>query len=471
MNPRKSKNQKKNEKRAAKAKAKATKPDTQHADLLLKIEIRKMLFPALEMATSKIAQHAYGALIFDARKMLFPAWDLNNNPTPSVASVPAFVTSPSSILVMTAPTLVAAAVANPVSDDEASLGSEKNSTDSDSPSSQSSVEDIEDVPVLLKTAVSPLPAVEMATPSNADIELMFEASELRHPILRRQFLASKRKVVESNTSKVEATEPRPSSRRQSWEAQLEQARNPKQLTLADVSPEHAPYLLPGWSRWSLQDGVFNAALLPKFADMRPSLPNLGTSFSCTAVVSRSMMSPPVVFTPPVEAPVATAPTKTQADEAVRRTKLVDEVVLKPEVLDDYSAPMVPIDSSFSDTEDDTEEFEVFSCSQSLPEIDSSLSDSEDDGYFQAIVPKKAKKVKVQADDTAVMPLLLSNVEADNMVPEAPEPTSLDETNAAIPREIEMRDITILSAKCAFGGALLIAGCAGIGALVARILRK
>ncbi|KAE9982477.1 hypothetical protein EG328_010867 [Venturia inaequalis] len=453
------KNQKKSMKRAQRTQV--AKLEAQHAEALLELEARKMLFATLECATSKIARHDLGALQFEARKMLFPSWGLDNTPAPSIASVPAFV----------APTVVADAASDPVSDYEASLGSKKSSIGFNSPSSQSSVsvEDIEDVPVLLKTAASPLPAVEMATQSNADIKPKSEAWEPRHPILRRQFAAAQREVVESTKSKVEVPEQRSFLRHRFREDQLEQARNPTELTLEDV-----PYLLPGWGRMSLQEDFFNAAMLPKFAKMRPSLLNLGASFTHTAVVSRSLMSPLVFFTPPVKAPVECAQTKDMTDENVPPTKVVEEVILEPEVFENYSAPMVPIDPRFSDTENETEEFNLFGSPESLSEIDSSFSDSEDghQSYFHAIVPKKAKKAKEQADGFIMTaPVVFSAAEADNVFPEASKPIPVDDRNANVPREIDVREITIMSAQCAIGGALFIAGCAGIGALVARALKK
>ncbi|TLD15062.1 hypothetical protein E2P81_ATG09910 [Venturia nashicola] len=459
MAPSMSKNQKKNLKRAQIAKAAET--EDQQSNMLLQLEVRKMLVPTLEASTSKIAQHEYGALAFQARKMLFPSWDLNGPSTPSVASLPTFVTSPNFNPVMVPLPLDVAAASEPASDDETSIDSEKTPMGSDSPSWQSSVsiQDIEKAPTPLKGAVSPVLAVQMGSPSNSDLKSKAEALVPRHPILRRQFEASQRKAVESSTPEVEASEPCPPLCRRFHELQLARERNLEQLTLVEVGLQHSPYLVPGWGCMSLQQYFFNAAMLPNFADMRPSPSNGGAP-----VVSRSPRSPPIVYTPPVKALVMSAPMKTVADEPAHEAEIMVE----------FKAPLVTNDPSYAETEDESEEFTLFGSPQPLSEIDPSFSDGEDDyGHFKAItqaIAKKTKKDKVQANDSTIVPPLLPAFEADNLVP-ASEPTLFDNFNANVPRDADMKEIKVLGPKCVIGGALFIAGCAGIAALVGKMLSR
>lgn len=446
------KNQKKNMKRNQKAKAakiqaqpakieiQPLKFESQLPDVLLQLEVRKMLFPSLELATTK-AHHSQGALYFEARKMLFPSWELGNSQLHSGASVPAFVTSPNSIPVMAGPRLV---TSESISDDEASLNSSKNSTGSNSPSSQSSVsvEDIENVIALLK-----VPKVE--------------ASEPRQPSLRRRFT----------------------------EAQRQRALNPNPWVL--VPHQDVPYLYIAPNS-TARYYAFNATMLPSFEDMRLTTLNSGGSG-----VSRSVMEPPVVFTPPHEnrhgensaydtvssepipvmtkCPVLIEPSPAKAPVVSAPKSVIDEPAREPEIFEETRAPLAPIDLTFSDTESEGEEFQLFG--SPLTEIDSSFSESEDDGYFNVIAPaivtKKTKKVKVQAmsctsADNHVSVSTAASVDGELLVS---EPTLFETFDAEACLEVDMEVINSLSLKCAIGGSLFLVGCAGIGALVVKMLSR
>lgn len=449
------------------------------------------------------ANQANDLLELEAHGMLFPSWQLGASTIPSVAptavSVPAATTIPVSIPAIVAP---ASTASEPVSDDESSVGSAKHSKGESSPSSQSSVsiEDIEKVPALLNAAASS-PLMKAST----------------------DFMPAGM-VVDSTPAEVEAEPLRPSLCRRFRDAQPAEARNLTRLTLTTcMTQEGVSILLPGPDGMLLsKDDFFNAAMVPEFVGMPPSLSNLRVSMSDitrpTGASDRLLMSPPIAFpqmvdrytlpaaapvgstpipmmtqTPmvidramrvhrvsaplPVASPVATASSVVSASIATMTstTIIIDEIVPEPEIVELFGAPLAHIDSSFSDTKDDDDIFEPFG--SPLPEIDSSFSDEEEEAEIAPTIQldeaTKSKKVKVQAEEP--VNVALSAAVAEEILLQAPPATT-----TAVPEqpilfenfttEVDMKEIKALSAKCAIGGSMFMVGCAGVGALVGWIFK-
>lgn len=312
------------------------------------------------------------------------------------------------------------------------------------------MEDIEEVPALLKAAASSSPMkastesmpVEMGSPSKDSVD---------HGV-----------VSKFPTPKVEASEPlRPSLRRRFRDAQLEEARNPTPMILTREGV----------------DDFFNAAMLPDFVGMQPSFSNLRCPFSIfTRQLSPVVPAPIPVVSPskagsayvssPVTSPVVLTPVPVMTQT---------EPAPEPKIIELYGPALPQIDSSFSDTESDTE-MELFSAP--LPEIDSLFSDDEDEAEIKITisklnakvfphVAKKAKKAKVQADTTD----LITADEAAAMVSaeedvSAPKPTLFENFKT----EVDMQGVKTLSATCAIGGFSFLVGCAVVGAACAAFFR-